>query len=58
MAAQVRQQTLSISIYVRNNSGVKVVVPSNPYDAKGLLMSAIQDDNLVVFEDKTLLGQK
>ena len=39
--------------------GVKVVVPSNPYDAKGLLMSAIQDDNLVVFsEDKTLLGQK
>ena len=39
--------------------GVKVVVPSNPYDAKGLLMAAIQDDNLVVFsEDKTLLGQK
>ena len=39
--------------------GVKVVVPSNPYDAKGLLMSAIQEDNLVVFsEDKTLLGQK
>ena len=38
--------------------GVKVVVPSNPYDAKGLLM-AVQDDNLVVFsEDKTLLGQK
>jgi len=39
--------------------GVKVVVPSNPYDAKGLLMAAGQDDNLVVFsEDKTLLGQK
>lgn len=39
--------------------GVKVVVPSNPYDAKGLLMAAVQDDNLVVFsEDKTLLGQK
>ena len=38
--------------------GVKVVVPSNPYDAKGLL-AAVQDDNLVVFsEDKTLLGQK
>jgi pyruvate/2-oxoglutarate/acetoin dehydrogenase E1 component len=33
--------------------GVKVVVPSNPYDAKGLLMAAVQDDNLVVFsEDK------
>ena len=42
-----------------DNSRVKVVVPSNPYDAKGLLMSAIQEDNLVVFsEDKTLLGQK
>ncbi|EFU83385.1 alpha-ketoacid dehydrogenase subunit beta [Staphylococcus lugdunensis] len=39
--------------------GVKVVVPSNPYDAKGLLIAAVQDDNLVVFsEDKTLLGQK
>lgn len=39
--------------------GVKVVVPSNPYDAKGLLMAAVQDDNLVIFsEDKTLLGQK
>nr|WP_106913143.1 alpha-ketoacid dehydrogenase subunit beta [Staphylococcus pasteuri] len=39
--------------------GVKVVVPSNPYDAKGLLNAAIEDDNLVVFsEDKTLLGQK
>ena len=25
--------------------GVKVVVPSNPYDAKGLLMAAVQDDN-------------
>ena len=39
--------------------GVKVVVPSNPYDAKGLLMSAIQEDNLVVFsEDKTLLDKR
>ncbi|WP_105994393.1 alpha-ketoacid dehydrogenase subunit beta [Staphylococcus simulans] len=39
--------------------GVKVVVPSNPYDAKGLLSAAIQDDNLVVFsEDKTLLSMK
>ncbi|HCS93921.1 MAG TPA: alpha-ketoacid dehydrogenase subunit beta [Bavariicoccus seileri] len=38
---------------------VKVVVPSNPYDAKGLLLSAIEDDNIVIFsEDKTLYGQK
>lgn len=39
--------------------GVKVVVPSNPYDAKGLLLSAIEDDNIVIFsEDKTLYGIK
>lgn len=37
--------------------GVKVVVPSNPYDAKGLFLAAMEDDNLVVFsEDKTLYG--
>ncbi|MDN2580832.1 alpha-ketoacid dehydrogenase subunit beta [Aquibium sp. ELW1220] len=30
-------------------SGLKVVVPSNPYDAKGLLIAAIEDDNPVVF---------
>lgn len=39
--------------------GLKVVVPSNPYDAKGLLLSAIEDDNIVIFsEDKTLYGIK
>ncbi|RZH97071.1 alpha-ketoacid dehydrogenase subunit beta, partial [Staphylococcus condimenti] len=39
--------------------GVKVVVRSNPYDAKGWLLAAIEDDNLVVFsEDKTLLRMK
>lgn len=38
---------------------VKVVVPSNPYDAKGLLTAAIEDDNIVTFsEDKTLYGLK
>ena len=29
--------------------GLKVVYPSNPYDAKGLLKSAIRDDNIVIF---------
>lgn len=39
--------------------GLKVVVPSNPYDAKGLLLSAIEDDDIVVFfEDKTLYSMK
>ena len=30
-------------------SGVKTVMPSNPYDAKGLLISAIEDDDPVIF---------
>lgn len=39
--------------------GLKVVVPATPYDAKGLLLSAIEDDNIVIFsEDKTLYGMK
>ena len=32
-----------------NTPGIKVVVPSTPYDAKGLLISAIRDDDPVVF---------
>ena len=39
--------------------GLKVVVPSNPYDAKGLLLSAIEDNDIVAFfEDKTLYSMK
>ncbi|MEI3613772.1 alpha-ketoacid dehydrogenase subunit beta [Pseudogracilibacillus sp. SO30301A] len=39
--------------------GVKVVVPSNPYDAKGLMLAAVEDDNVVVFsEDKSIYGIK
>jgi pyruvate dehydrogenase E1 component beta subunit len=38
---------------------LKVVMPSTPYDAKGLLKTAIRDDNPVVFfEDKMMYKQK
>ncbi len=36
------------SLYL-HHPGLKVVVPSTPYDAKGLLKTAIQDDNPVVY---------
>jgi pyruvate dehydrogenase E1 component beta subunit len=39
--------------------GLKVIVPSTPYDAKGLLISAIRDDNpKIFFEHKQLYGIK
>ncbi len=38
-----------------NHPGVKVVVPSTPYDAKGLLKSAIRDNDPVFFLENTML---
>ena len=39
--------------------GIKVIMPSTPYDAKGLLKSAIRDNNTVLFfEHKKLYGMK
>jgi pyruvate dehydrogenase E1 component beta subunit len=38
-----------------NHPGVKVVVPATPYDAKGLLKSAIRDNDPVMFLENTIL---
>jgi pyruvate/2-oxoglutarate/acetoin dehydrogenase E1 component len=47
------QHSQSLHAWPSHIPGLKVVVPSTPYDAKGLLKSAIRDDNPVVFfEDK------
>jgi acetoin:2,6-dichlorophenolindophenol oxidoreductase subunit beta len=47
------QHSQSLHAWPSHIPGLKVAVPSTPYDAKGLLKSAIRDDNPVVFfEDK------
>jgi len=53
------QHSQSIEAWFCHVPGLKVVVPSTPYDAKGLLISAIRDDNPVMFfEQKLLYRQK
>jgi pyruvate dehydrogenase E1 component beta subunit len=47
------QHSQSLHAWPSHVPGLKVVIPSTPYDAKGLLKTAIRDDNPVVFfEDK------
>jgi len=55
-AAQHSQSLHALFIHV---PGLKVVMPSTPYDAKGLLISAIEDDDPVIFiEHKGLYAVK
>jgi len=53
-AAQHSQALQSIFMHV---PGLKVVMPSNAYDAKGLLVSAVRDENPVVYIDDRWLYQ-
>jgi acetoin:2,6-dichlorophenolindophenol oxidoreductase subunit beta len=49
------QHSSSMEAWYAHVPGLKVVTPSTPYDAKGLLKSAIWDDNPVVFLEQKLL---
>jgi pyruvate/2-oxoglutarate/acetoin dehydrogenase E1 component len=53
------QHSQSLHVWMSHVPGLKVVLPSTPYDAKGLLKSAIRDDSPVVFiEDKMMFRLK
>ena len=53
------QHSQSLHVWLSHIPGLKVVLPSTPYDAKGLLKTAIRDENpVVIFEDKMMFQDK
>ncbi len=53
------QHSQSLHAWLSHVPGLKVVVPSTPYDAKGLMKTAIRDDNPVaIYEDKMMYTLK
>jgi len=53
------QHSQNFENWYANTPGLKVVVPSNPYNAKGLLKSAIRDNDPVIFmESEVMYGDK
>src|SRR6478752_3289368 len=53
------QHSTAFESYYANIPGIKVVSPSNPYDAKGLLKAAIRDNDPVMFlESEVMYGEK
>ncbi len=49
------QHSQSLEAWFVHSPGLKVVMPSTPYDAKGLLVASIRDDNPVIFVEQKLL---
>ena len=49
------QHSQALQSYYAHIPGLKVVAPATPYDAKGLLKSAVRDDNPVVFMEAELM---
>lgn len=53
------QHSQNFENWFANTPGLKVVVPSNPYDAKGLLKTSIRDEDPVIFmESELMYGDK
>ena len=53
------QHSQNFENWFANCPGLKVVIPSNPYDAKGLLKAAIRDNDPVIFmESELMYGDK
>jgi pyruvate dehydrogenase E1 component beta subunit len=53
------QHSQSLHAWVAHVPGLKVCLPATPADAKGLMKSAIRDDNpVIIFEDKMMFTQK
>ena len=53
------QHSNNFDSWYANTAGLKVLVPSNPYDAKGLLKTAIRDDDPVIYmESELMYGDK
>lgn len=56
---QAAQHSQALHTLFAHIPGLKVVMPGTPYDAKGLMVSAIKDDNPVVFiDDRWLYGEE
>ncbi len=52
------QHSQSLEAWFVNVPGLRVVMPSSPYDAKGLLLAAIADNNPVMFVENKLLYKR